>query len=140
MYYHFLKTTYLISKNSTALNLIIIVIFSFFTLQKLKRRLSALETIDWTPEKKAKMTPVLTTEYTSEEELDDSQQERRRTVIPLQWESAELALCKRQLDAHDHATYRRSPRGHRYQVVRDQANRLSTSPKPANAPAWTVSV
>ena len=109
-----------------------------YALQKLKRRQSALETVAWSPEKKRKMTAVLTLDYTSEEEVDVDHPQRQRTVIPMSWESQELGLLKRQLDAHELTKARATGRGVRQPVVRGQADRLSTIKRPEDAPAWAL--
>ena len=57
-----------------------------------------------------------------------------RTVIHLAWESRKLRMLKRQLDEHETAMSIAKGKGVRQPVERDQADRLSDLPKPANAP------
>ena len=89
-------------------------------LQKLERRQSTMETIDWTPGKKGKMAGVLTIGYTSEEEVDLKHPQRQRTVVPIIWDSQELAFLKSQLDDHECEIARRSGRGVRQPLIRGQ--------------------
>ena len=63
----------------------------------------------------------------------------QRTVIPFAWESAELRLMKVQLDNHETALSIAKGKGVRQPVARDQHDRLSDLPRPANAPAWAYS-
>ena len=72
----------------------------------------------------------------SEEDTDPTHPQRQRTVIPFAWESAELRLLKVQLDNHETALSIAKGKGVRQPVARDQHDRLSDLPRPANAPAW----
>ena len=65
--------------------------------------------------------------------------QRQRTVIPFAWESAELRLMKVQLDNHETALSIAKGKGVCQPVARDQHDRLSDLPRPANAPAWAYS-
>ena len=91
------------------------------------------------PATKAKFGAVLTLDYMSEEESDPKHPQRKRTVIPLAWESRELRVLKRQLDEHETAMSMAMGKGVLQPVERDQADRLIDLPKPANAPAWARS-
>ena len=85
----------------TIFHIIAIIFVIFIGFQKLNCRLKALETIDWSPTRKVKYAPVLTLEYMSEEEGDQSHSQRKRTVLPFSWESQKLHLLKQQLDEHE---------------------------------------
>ena len=111
----------------------------FIRFQKMTRRAWALETVDWSPAKKAKFVEVLTLDYMSEEESDPKHPQRKRTIIPLAWESRELCMLKRQLDEHEAAMSMIKGKGVGQPVERNQADRLSDLQKPANDPAWTCS-
>ena len=111
----------------------------FLCFQKLTRCTGALPTVPWSPAKKAKFVEVLTLDYMSEEDSDQTHPQRKRTVIPLAWESRELRMLKRQLDEHETAMSIAKGKGVRPPVERDQADRLSDLPKPPNAPAWACS-
>ena len=87
----------------------------------------------------AKFAEVLTYDYMSEEDTDPTPPQRQRTVIPFAWESAELRLLKVQLDNHETALSIAKGKGVRQPVARDQHDRLSDLPRPANAPAWAYS-
>ena len=115
----------------TIIDIIPMLFFIFVCFQKLNRRTS--------PGTKAKFGTVLTLEYMSEEESDPKHSQRKRTVIPLAWESRELRMLKRQLDEHETAMSIAKGKGVRQPVERDQADRLSDLPKPVNAPAWACS-
>ena len=78
-------------------------------------------------------------DYMSEEDTDPTHPQRQRTVIPFAWESAELRLMKVQLDNHETALSIAKGKGVRQPVARDQHDRLSDLPRPANAPAWAYS-
>ena len=82
---------------------------------------------------------VLTYDYMSEEDTDPTHPQRQRTVIPFAWESAELRMMKVQLDNHETALSIAKGKGVRQPVARDQHDRLSELPRPANAPAWAYS-
>ena len=56
---------------------------------------SRVETVNWSPSTKAKFAAVLTLDYVSEEESDPKHPQRKRTVIPLAWESHKLHVLKR---------------------------------------------
>ena len=64
----------------------------------------------------------------SEKEGDLSHPQRKRTVIPLAWESHELRLLKPQLDEHELANTMTTGKGVCQPVERDQADRLSQVP------------
>ena len=115
----------------------VISYFPFF--QKLTRRTGALPTVEWSPAKKAKFVEVLTLDYMFEEDSDPTHPQRKRTVIPLAWESRELRVLKRQFDEYETAMSMAKGKGVRQPVERDQADRLSDLPQPANAPAWACS-
>ena len=74
-----------------------------------------------------------------EEDTDPTHPQRQRTVIPFAWESAELRLLKVQLDNHETTLSIAKGKGVRQPVARDQHDRLSDLPRPANAPAWAYS-
>ena len=119
---------------------IISMFFSYFPLfQKLTRRKEALKTVTWSPATRAKFAEVLTYDYMSEEDTDPTHPQRQRTVMPFAWESAELRLLKVQLDNHETALSIAKGKGVRQPVARDQHDRLSDLPRPANAPAWAYS-
>ena len=88
---------------------------------------------------RAKFAEVLTYDYMSEEDTDPTHPQRQRTVIPFAWESAELRMMKVQLDNHETALSIAKGKGVRQPVARDQHDRLSELPRPANAPAWAYS-
>ena len=113
--------------------------FYFPLFQKLTRRKEALKTVTWSPATRAKFAEVLTYDYMSEEDTDPTHPQRQRTVIPFAWESAELRLLKVQLDNHETALSIAKGKGVRQPVARDQHDRLSDLPRPANAPAWAYS-
>ena len=72
-------------------------------------------------------------------DTDPTHPQRQRTVIPFAWESAELRMMKVQLDNHETALSIAKGKGVRQPVARDQHDRLSELPRPANAPAWAYS-
>ena len=101
--------------------------------------MGAFETVDWSPSTKAKFAAVLTLDYVSEEESDPKHPQRKRTVIPLAWESHELCMFKHQLDEHETAVVMAKGKEVRQPVERDQADWLSDLQKPATAPALACS-
>ena len=111
----------------------------FLCFQKLNRRTAALPTVPWSPSIRAKFAEVLTLDYMSEKDSDPTHAQRKRTVIPLAWESPELRVLKRQLDDHETTLSIAKGKGVHQPVERDQADRLSDLPKPANAPALACS-
>ncbi|CAB3994774.1 Hypothetical predicted protein, partial [Paramuricea clavata] len=69
--------------------------------EKLGRRLSSLNSKDWTPERKAKVAAVLTLDYISSEESDaDEEGKTVYTVKTLPWQSQNLKKKKKSLDKH----------------------------------------
>ena len=123
----------------TMIDIVPMLFLIFLCFQKLTSRTGALPTVPWSPAKKAKFVEVLTLEYMSKEDSDQTPPQRKRTVIALAWESRELRMLKRQLDEHETAMSIAKGKGVRQPVERDQADRLSDLPKPANAPAWACS-
>ena len=123
----------------TMIDIIPMLFLIFLCFQKLTRRTGALPTVQWSTAKKAKFVEVLTLDYMSEEDSDPTHPQRKRTVIPLAWESCELLMLKCQLDEHETAMSIAKGKGARQPVERDQADRLSDLPQPANAPAWACS-
>ena len=123
----------------TMIDIIPILFLIFLYFQKLNRRTGALQTVEWSPATITKFGAVLTLDYMSEEDSDPKHPQRKRTVIPLPWESCELRPLKRQLDKHETAVSMAKGKGVRQPVERDQADQLSDLPKPANAPAWACS-
>ena len=123
----------------TNIDIIPMLFLIFVCFQKLNRRTGALPTVEWSPGTKAKFGALVTLECMSKEESDPKHPQRKRTVIPLAWESRDLRMLKRQLDEHETAMSIAKGKGVRQPVKRDQADRLSDLPKPVNAPAWACS-
>ena len=123
----------------TIIDMIPMLFLIFLCFQKLNRRTAALPTVPWSPSIRAKFAEVLTLDYMSEEDTDPTHAQRKRTVIPLAWESPELRVLKRQLDDHETTLSIAKGKGVCQPVERDQADGLSDLPKPPNAPAWACS-
>ena len=123
----------------TTVDIIPMLFLIFLCFQKLNRSKAVLLTVPWSPSIRAKFAEVLTLDYMSEENTDPTHAKRKRTVIPLAWESPELRVLKRQWDDHETTLSIAKGKGVFQPVDRDQADRLSALPKPANAPAWACS-
>ena len=123
----------------TVIDIISMLFLIFLCFQKLNRRKEALKTVPWSPATRAKFAEVLTYDYMSKEDTDQTHPQRQRTVIPLAWESPELRLLKQQLDNHETTLSIAKGKGVRQPVARDQQDRLSDLPRPPNAPAWAYS-
>ena len=127
----------------TMIDIILMLFLFFLCFQKLNGRMGALQTVDWSPARKArkatKVGAVLTSDNMSEEESDPKHPQQKCTVILLPWESRKLRLLKFHLDEHQTAVSMGKGKGVCQPVERDQADWLSDFPKPANAPAWACS-
>ena len=115
------------------------VFFLFSLFQKLTRRKEALKTVTWESSHSGQVCRGSDLRLHVRRGHRSNTPQRQRTVIPFAWESAELRLLKVQLDNHETALSIAKGKGVRQPVARDQHDRLSDLPRPANAPAWAYS-
>lgn len=115
--------------------------YIFYHLQKISRRCSAVDTLDWEEKKKERCKKFLVAEYTSSDESEVSEDEngcnvKRFVVKRLSWESERLRELKDFLDF----TYKKSlpPHVRHFQTERVVGERSSSKRPPANAPKWTL--
>ncbi|CAB4029584.1 Hypothetical predicted protein [Paramuricea clavata] len=102
--------------------------------EKLGRRLSSLNSKDWTPERKAKVAAVLTLDYISSEESDaDEEGKTVYTVKTLPWQSQNLKKKKKSLDKHHMESL---PALVRRRLYLRKEGGMSLRPKPTNCPDW----
>lgn len=109
--------------------------------EKISRRCSAVDTLDWEEKKKERCKKFLVAEYTSSDESEVSEDEngcnvKRFVVKRLSWESERLRELKDFLDF----TYKKSlpPHVRHFQTERVVGERSSSKRPPANAPKWTL--
>ncbi|XP_078378783.1 uncharacterized protein LOC144661938 [Oculina patagonica] len=109
--------------------------------EKIARRVSAIDKMDWEESKKARCKKFMTVEYTSSDESELSEDEdggdvKRFVTKRLAWEGPKLRELKDHLDL----TYKRSltPHVRNFQTQRVFGNKLSTRGPPPCAPKWTL--
>ena len=119
----------------------------FIWLQRHARRVAALDSIEWSQDKKSVVRAALIPELTSSDEegceLLDHEQQRKKfwKVKSLPWESDKLAKRKRQLDQHWllHVATKKEVSS---QLERIRGSVRSTRSKPdsnkVTFPAWAV--
>ena len=114
---------------------------SLFILQKIARRISAINGMDWDDGKKEWCCKFLTFDYTSSDESEISEDEngedaKRFVTKRLAWESSKLRELKDLLDR----SYRKSlnPHVRNFQTARVVGERFSVRGPPPDAPKWAV--
>lgn len=109
--------------------------------EKITRRVSAMEFLDWEDNKKERAKKFCTTEYTSSDESELSEDEtgpdvKRFVTKRLAWESPRLRELKDLLDL----AYKKSLSHHvrNFQTQRVIGERVSSRGPPPNAPKWAL--
>ena len=116
--------------------------FHLNQLQKISRRCSAVDIMDWEEKKKERCKNFLVPDYTSSDESELSEDEngcnvKRFVVKRLSWESQRLRELKDSLDL----TYKKSlipPHARRFQTERVVGERCSSRRPPTNALKWAL--
>ncbi|CAB3991969.1 Hypothetical predicted protein [Paramuricea clavata] len=102
--------------------------------EKLGRRLSSLNSKDWTPERKAKVAAVLTLDYISSDESDaDEEGKTVYAVKTLPGQSQNLKNKKKSLDKHHMESL---PALVRRRLYLRKKGGVSLRPKPTDCPDW----